>query len=554
MTYSVSRQRVTNANLLEYANKNRNDGYFNDVTIFAGDEMILANRLVLSCYSKYFAGLFRLTPQRAIEIEAVDGATMKTLIDFIYTGSITIDDLNVESLQSGADFLKLVEVKQFCDNFFQEKAKLHDSFAAFKAAVTLNSEVAHKDEVREYIITHLDKITQTDEFKALSKDDLVSFISSLERSRAKKKSIYQTVITWVHHNEETRRNEFPELFKMIDLNEIGKDFIKNTILNESLVASNLECQYQTISTLRNLVINETSESHESNLIRLGGINGRKKVAVVFSLSENTYRKYASFDVGLDCHCSLKLNDHIYSIGGEHKRGDDFYSTNEVVKLFPKQENSKWEKVASMNIKRFLMGACVYRSTLFVAGGKEEKNYSLASCEYYLPESNKWKYAPPLIQCRSALALVSCDECVYALGGWNRDDYECLPSAERLTDLDGKWQNIQPMQEPRRWLAAVNCNGVVYAIGGQSGKENSTRLKTVEKYDSTRDQWKYVSDMNTARCTHAACVLRGKIYVVGGLDNDGKVVQEIECYDPLNDAWSIVENAIDSSFHHTLVAH
>ena len=58
-----------------------------------------------------------------------------------------------------------------------------------------------------------------------------------------------------------------------------------------------------------------------------------------------------------------------------------------------------------------------------------------------------------------------------------------------------------MQTPRRWFASVNCNGVVYVIGGQSGKKNSTTLKAVEKYDSARNQWKYVSDINTATDVH-----------------------------------------------------
>ena len=33
----------------------------------------------------------------------------------------------------------------------------------------------------------------------------------------------------------------------------------------------------------------------------------------------------------------------------------------------------------------------------------------------------------------------------------------------------------------------------------------------------------------------ACVLRGKIYVVGEIDVDENVVNKIECYNPVNDA-------------------
>ena len=553
MTFSVTRRRVTNTNLLEYASKCRNEGFFNDVTIFAGNEIIPANRLVLACQSKYFEEMLRLTNENVIEIEAVDGTTIKALIDFIYTGSITIDDRNVESLQSGAECFKINEVKQFCDEFVLEKSKLHDSLALIKAA-SLNKKVEMKDDIREYVSTHLEELTQTDEFKSLSKVEMIFFISNLEQSRVRKTSIYQAVITWVRHNEETRRTEFSELFRMINLNEIDKDFIRNTILKERLVATNVECQYQAISALHNLVISEPSLPRESHLIRLGGKRERKKVNVVFSLSEDTHREYANFDVGLDCHCSLMLNDHIYTMGGRFKRGDDLYATNEVVKLNLKDENAKWEKAVSMNKKRYLMGASVYRDTLFVAGGSDQNKNSIASCEYYLPESNEWKYAPALILCREGHALVSCDECLYALGGWSDDDYEYLASAERLTHLDGEWQNIQPMQTPRRWFAAVNCNGVVYVIGGRSGKEKSTTLKSVEKYDCAENQWKYVSDMNTARSSHTACVLRGKIYVVGGVNPDKSFINEVECYDPVNDVWSIVGNTIDIWNHHTLVAY
>ena len=277
--------------------------------------------MVLSRYSKYLEGIFRLTNGNVIEIEAVDGTTVKALIDFIYTGSITIDDQNVESLLSGAECFKIKEVKQFCDEFVLEKSKLQDSFAYFKAAF-LNKKVEIKDDIREYVITHLEELSQTDEFKSLSKVDMIYFISNLEQSRVRKATIYQAVITWVRHDEETRKTEFPELFRMINLYKIDKDFIENTILKERLVETNIECQYQAISTLRNSVINEPSLPRESHLIRLGGKRGRKKVNVVLSLSHDTHREYTNFDVGLHAHYSLRLNDHIYTMGGLHKRGDD----------------------------------------------------------------------------------------------------------------------------------------------------------------------------------------------------------------------------------------
>ena len=58
---------------------------------------------------------------------------------------------------------------------------------------------------------------------------------------------------------------------------------------------------------------------------------------------------------------------------------------------------------------------------------------------------------------------------------------------------------------------------------------------------------------TCPVAHAACVLRGKNYVVGGLGPNGKAVKEIECFDPANNKWSIVETVNGELFRHALVA-
>ena len=100
------------------------------------------------------------------------------------------------------------------------------------------------------------------------------------------------------------------------------------------------------------------------------------------------------------------------------------------------------------------------------------------------------------------------------------------------------------------FATVNCGGCNYAIGGVDG--NDQILKTVEKFDLVVNKWCNVKEMNHARMDHAACVLRGKIYVVGG-DNDDGDVNSVECYDPANDSWSVVDNVTHSVCGHALVA-
>ena len=75
-----------------------------------------------------------------------------------------------------------------------------------------------------------------------------------------------------------------------------------------------------------------------------------------------------------------------------------------------------------------------------------------------------------------------------------------------------------MNAERSHLAAVACNHCIYAIGGFGDY-----IESMKKFDLKESTWSFVSSMNVGRRSHAACVLRGKIYVVGGFDANNQVV-------------------------------
>ena len=59
------------------------------------------------------------------------------------------------------------------------------------------------------------------------------------------------------------------------------------------------------------------------------------------------------------------------------------------------------------------------------------------------------------------------------------------------------------------------------------------LSTVEEYDPETDTWTRKADMPTPRNVHAASVVNGKIYVIGGSPDASRV----EEYDPKTDTWT-----------------
>ena len=102
---SVTRQRVTSSNVLEYANEKRNKGTFNDVTVEAGTETIAANRMIQEMFDLEMKEKY----QDPVQIDGFDGKAVKALIDFMYSGEVKIKNENVMDLLAASDYLQVDE-------------------------------------------------------------------------------------------------------------------------------------------------------------------------------------------------------------------------------------------------------------------------------------------------------------------------------------------------------------------------------------------------------------------------------------------------------------
>ena len=547
---SVTRHRVVTPNLLQYANQSRIEGHFNDVTIIVGNQSIPANRMVLSCHSVFFEKMFKCNMKEKyehnVEIERVNGNTVKNLVDYIYVGSIDINEDNVMELLEAADYLQMKQVKSFCWEFLKSNFEIaRDNWLDMLKIVILYRGDEIKDQVYHYISTRFNDITQTDDFKALSCDDLKHCIPNLDRNKMIETLVYQGIMIWIKHDINARKAKLLDVLQHLLVDKLPYEFLSD-ILNDDLIASNFDCHKFLFKTLLKNLQNKTQGS---KIISIGGADITSTITEVYNLHGNKTSDYPDFPVNVSSHALLKMNGYIYCIGGKENKADTWEVVNSVRVCLVKDQCKNWIKVAPMNEKRDVMGAIVHNGRLVVAGGHNGSRL-LASTEFYESPLNKWKTISSMKRKRSGNALVSCKGCLYAIGGW--DGENCFSFVERLSDFESEWVESKSMQNPRRWLAAVNCNDVVYAIGGRCGKARSSTTKSVEKFDPDHGRWVFVKGMNVERCAHAACVVDGKIYVVGGLGGK-EVIKFIECYDPSLDTWSIVGKIENELYHHAIVS-
>jgi len=99
-----------------------------------------------------------------------------------------------------------------------------------------------------------------------------------------------------------------------------------------------------------------------------------------------------------------------------------------------------------------------------------------------------------------------------------------------------WEEVTPLDIPRYDLGVVATGDKLYALGGYSG----SNLSLVSEYDPANDTWTNKANMLSPRRNMAIASVNGKIYVIGGRDNQGNDITytfSTEEFDPNTNQWT-----------------
>lgn len=98
-----------------------------------------------------------------------------------------------------------------------------------------------------------------------------------------------------------------------------------------------------------------------------------------------------------------------------------------------------------------------------------------------------------------------------------------------------WQPKTNMPTPRFNICSVVFNNRIYVIGGRNG--SGTVLDIVEVYDPQTDSWDTnFPALKKARENAAAAVFNGKIFVLGGRSDEDEILKKVEFFDLQGNRW------------------
>jgi hypothetical protein len=141
-----------------------------------------------------------------------------------------------------------------------------------------------------------------------------------------------------------------------------------------------------------------------------------------------------------------------------------------------------------------------------------------------PLHSSWQFTQPMMFARRALAAVSANGYLYALGGVDEtgEYVKQVEFAEILPDGTlAPWRQTTALNQGRFYLAAVATESHIYVLGGGTGPlgDNNRPVATVEKAailpDGSLGPWEYAAQMTTPRRGLKAAIVNNRAYAIGG---------------------------------------
>ncbi|XP_050304389.1 zinc finger protein 675-like isoform X3 [Anthonomus grandis grandis] len=186
---------------------------FCDVTLYVNNKILKAHRNVLASSSPYFDSILKhhKVVKEQLTVNCLDSEIFTNLLNYMYTGEITIKHANVEELLKLADHFILTKVIEYCIEFLGTKLSLDNCL--FTYFLTQRFKLRHLGNIVEnWISSHIDSVCEGEEIGRLSSKELQDFFRNKNFILTTQKALV-LLSKWMLLDLERREKYFDKLVR-----------------------------------------------------------------------------------------------------------------------------------------------------------------------------------------------------------------------------------------------------------------------------------------------------------------------------------------------------
>uniref|UniRef100_A0A8C3XN42 Kelch like family member 30 n=1 Tax=Chelydra serpentina TaxID=8475 RepID=A0A8C3XN42_CHESE len=231
--------------ILEGLRSLRSNPKLSDITLLVGGHEFPCHRSILALCSHYFNAMFTgdfiESISARVEIKEVDPVVMEALIDFAYTGKITINQRNVEALIRTSNQLHFPTIRKVCSRYLRQQMDATNCLGICEFGENHGCpEVSSK--AWAFLQENFEAVSYQEEFLQLSKERLVVYLSNDLLQVQEEQSLAEAVLRWVRYEEASRAKHLPELLDLVHLVSLPDQYLQNLLSLEPLIQDSEACK------------------------------------------------------------------------------------------------------------------------------------------------------------------------------------------------------------------------------------------------------------------------------------------------------------------------
>ena len=512
--------------LMKRLNIQRQQSYFCDITLVAteGNEF-KAHRNVLSAASPFFSKLLQSEMKEkeegVIRFEEISKSILSDVLEFIYTGSVEVNEKNAGDLIIAADYLLLESLKIISGRFLQKQMTTFNCISTFHFAEKYRCEELVLRSTK-FIQDNFTFVATSDEFLNLEAAEVEKWISSENILVAAEEDVFRIIVTWIEQNKGERKDKFEQLFRHVRLVMLSRDSLFSDVVTNELVTEHFSffsCASRRRLQTEAIVVRRRKKTYcyfpekdEWKRLADGLSEDRDHTTQIIKFRDQLYsfprRRYADterYDPAFNSWTTLRLplpND-TFSLAVVNGQIHAMYQ----IQLWEEVEDprphfpSHRRPVAvwfELVIKRYDVELCTWETL----SSSQKSHYQDDSC------------------------IVAFGNCLYILGGG------CSNKASRFDTVESKWEEIasMPISESSPCGVATQEKIFVTSAHGQQ----------CEVYQVSTNEWHTIPSLNFTRPVVSCSLvcLNETVYVLGVAEKNSSQPAEIvvNSYDPKLNKW------------------
>lgn len=214
--------------------------------------------------------------------------------------------------------------------------------------------------------------------------------------------------------------------------------------------------------------------------------------------------------------------------------------------FPQDADGRWISRANLLVNRSEAAGAAVGDRIYLAGGFSEAGGGARDLQIYAPSTNSWTAGARLPVGLHHPNVGAAGGKLYVLGGCdharkpdpmpNNSPWLGSHHAFEYDPAQDKWRTLKPLPRSSAAGGVAYWGGRLYLIGGVD--TNGIVLDLVQEYDPATETWRERARMPIAREHIGVAVLDSLIYVVAGRENGlgGVSLKTFQAYDPSRNLW------------------